>query len=403
MSASPTTRIERSPLARHWVLDPEIAFLNHGSFGSCTRTILELQQEWRDRLERQPVQFYVRDLEALLDEGREALAAFVGADPEGLAWVPNVTLAINSVLQSLDFAPDDELLVTDHEYNASRNILDFVAQRSGARVVVAPLPFPLDDPSEVILALRRAVTPRTRLLLIDHITSQTGLVLPLREIVEEMDRHGVDVLVDGAHGPGMVELDLRALGVAYYGAANHKWLCGPKSSGFLWVREDRRAGIRPVIVSHGANSTRADRSRFLVEFEWLGTIDPTPMLCVVPSLRLLEGLFEGGWPEIRRHNRTLALEGRQILQEALGVESPAPASMIGSLAALPLPDGSPEPPASALYADPLQEQLLRDWKVEVPIVPFPAAPRRLIRISAAPYNHPSEYRRLAEGLQDLFG
>ena len=197
-----------------WPLDPGITFLNHGSFGSCPRAVLGLQQQLRERLERQPVQFFHRDLEGLVDAARASLAQFVGADADELVFVPNATSGVNTVLRSLRFAPGDELLATDHEYNACRNALEHAAQASGARTVVAPLPFPLRSPKEVIAAIFERVTPRTRLALIDHVTSQTGLVMPIEALVKELDARGVDTLVDGAHAPGMVRLDLRQIGAA---------------------------------------------------------------------------------------------------------------------------------------------------------------------------------------------
>src|SRR5438034_1142745 len=210
-----------SSLARFWTLDPAVTFLNHGSFGACPRPVLEAQQRLRERLERQPVRFFVRDLEPLLDDARSALAACLGADPEGLVFVPNATTAVNVVLRSLALAP------------------------------------------------------------------------------------------------GMLPLDLRALGAAYYAGNCHKWLCAPKGAGFLHVRRDRQGGVRPVVISHGANSPRTDRSRLLLEFDWTGSHDPTPYLCVPEAIRFLGGLLPGGWLELMARNRRLALEARCILCDAL--------------------------------------------------------------------------------------
>jgi len=404
--ASPSTGEPAPDLARHWTLDPEVAFLNHGSFGACPRPVLETQAELRARMERQPVDFFVRRYEGLLDAAREELASFLGADPEGLVPVPNATTGVNSVLRSLTFQPGDELVTTDHEYNACRNALDFVAERHGATVRVAQVPFPLRDSERILDALRAEVGPKTRLLLIDHITSQTGLVLPLESWLPELSRRGagrdVEVLVDGAHAPGMLPLDLRALteaGVNWYSGNCHKWLCAPKGAGFLYAREDRREAVRPTVISHGANTPRPGRSRFHTEFDWVGTDDPTAFLSVPAALRFLGSLLPGGWREIREHNRRLALAGRSHLCAVLGIDPPAPEEMIGSLATVPLPDGSPEPPRSALYADPLQERLLGEHGVEVPIIPWPAPPKRLLRISAQLYNHEDQYRQLAEALR----
>jgi isopenicillin-N epimerase len=388
-----------NPFAQHWTLEPGLAFLNHGSFGACPRPVLEQQQRLRDELERQPVEFFVRRLPARLDAARRRLAAFLGTDPESLAAIPNATTGVNAVLRSLDLGPDDELLTTDHEYNACRNALDFVAERSGARVVTVQVPFPCDSPDRVLDVVLRGSTSRTRLALIDHVTSPTGMILPASELIRELDRRGIDTLIDGAHGPGMLELSLDGLGSAYYVGNCHKWICAPKGAAFLHARADRRDWVRPLTVSHGANTPRPGRSRFHDEFDWMGTDDPTAFLSVPVAIEFMASLVPGGWPEIRERNRKLVLRARDLLATMLEVGPPCPDEMIGSLASLPLPDGSPDPPESALYADPLQDILLREHGIEVPVVPWPGPPRRLIRVSAQLYNDFEQYERLCTALQ----
>jgi isopenicillin-N epimerase len=392
-----STRPAASALASHWALDPAIVFLNHGSFGATPRSVLAAQSELRARMEAEPVRFFVRELEAMLDRVREVLGPVVGAPPRDLAFVPNATTGVNAVLRSLRLEAGDELLTTDHEYNACKNALDFVAARAGARVVVAHVPFPSAGEDEVVQAVVSRATDRTRLLLIDHVTSPTGMVLPVGRIVRELAARGVDTLVDGAHAPGMVPLSLGDLGAAYYTANCHKWLCTPKGAAILYVRPDRQQGVRPVVISHGANSPRADRSRFLVEFDWTGTIDPTPVLCIPASIDALAALVPGGLPEVMTRNRALALEARRVLCDALGVAPPCPESMIGTLAAVPLPDGKSTAP-TPLYGDPLQDVLLERHAIEVPVVPWPAPPKRLIRISAQLYNTRAQYEYLAKAL-----
>lgn len=388
-------------LARHWSLDPSISFLNHGSFGACPVEVLAFQQTLRARLERQPVQFLGRDLEGLLDAARAALAAFVGADPADLAFVPNATTGVNTVLRSLQLAPGDELLASDHAYPACRNALDREAARAGARVVVAPVPFPIDAPELVVEAFLARVTPRTRLALVDHVTSPTGIVWPVESVVPALQSRGVDVLVDGAHAPGMVALDLRALGAAYYTANCHKWLCAPKGAAFLHVRRDRQDVVRPLVTSHGATAVRQDRPRLHLEFDWPGTHDPTAYLSVPAAIRVVGGLVPGGWPEVMRRNRDLALAARRLLCEALELAPPCPESMLGALAAVPLPDGDPRAVSPPEWMDPLQQVLVEEHRIEVPIFPWPAPPRRLLRVAAQLYNHLDEYRRLAALLPRL--
>ena len=389
-----------SEVAQHWTLDPQVEFLNHGSFGACPRRVLELQQDLRARMERQPVLFLSRELEPLLDEARSALARFVGADSDDLAFVPNATAGVNTVVRSLRLLPGDEVLTTDHAYNACRNALR-VLEPAGVRVVTAEVPWPGVTPAQVSDAVLAAVTPRTRLALIDHVTSPTGLVFPIETLVHALAERGVDTLVDGAHAPGMLPLDLRRIGAAYYTGNCHKWLCTPKGSGFLHVRRDRQDGVLPLAVSHGFNSTRADRSRFRLLFDWGGTDDPTPFLCIPEAIRFLGTLLPGGWPALMQRNRELALAGRDVLCRALAVPPPAPAEMIGSLAAVPLPDsGGPPPPAGSMN-DPLQAIVYERHRIEVPIFVFPRHPRRLVRIAAQLYNSRPQIERLARALKEV--
>lgn len=389
----------RSPLANHWRLDPSITFLNHGSFGACPLPVLETQSELRARLEHEPVRFLVEDLESLQDEARAALAAFIGAQPDDLALITNATEGVNAVLRSLDFSPGDELLTTNHEYNACRNALDFIAQRTGAVVTIANIPFPIASPDQALTAIADAASPRTRLALISHVTSPTALIFPIQRIVALLAECNIPTLVDGAHAPGMLTLDLAAINAAYYTGNCHKWLCAPKGAGFLWVRSDLQHNIRPLSISHGANSTRTDRSRFQIEFGWTGTNDPTAALCIPAALRFMHSLLPGGWTDIMRTNRALALRARSILCKALNTDPPAPDDMIGAIASLPLPDAPAAPPAPSLDHDPLQHTLLNEHAIQVPIVPWPAHPKRLIRISAQLYNTPHQYEQLADALR----
>jgi isopenicillin-N epimerase len=385
-------------LAQHWTLDPEVTFLNHGSFGACPRVVLEAQQRIRDEMEREPVRFFLRELPGRLDAARGKLAAFLGAEAEGVAFVTNATTGVNSVLRSLRFGPGEELLVTDHEYNACRNALDFAAERNGAAVVVVPLPFPA-TPEAVEDAILSAATPRTKLALIDHVTSETAMILPVANLVRRLGELGVDTLIDGAHAPGMVPLDLTKLGSAYYTGNCHKWLCAPKGAAFLYVREDRREQIRPLTISHGANSRRPGRSRFHDEFDWTGTGDPSPHLCVPESIELLGSWVPGGWAGVMARNRALALAAREILSAALDLEPPCPESMIGSLVAMPLPEEYARPSRAAPFIDALQDRLWDDHRIEVPVLLRQSPPKRVIRIAAQLYNSIEQYEKLGEILR----
>jgi isopenicillin-N epimerase len=343
----------------------------------------------------------VTELEPALDRARAALGAFVGAEPEDLAFVPNATTGVNAVLTSLQFAPGDELLTTDHEYNAVRNAMEHVAQRGGARVITAGVPFPIGSADEALEAVLSSVTPRTRLAVLDHVTSATALVLPVGRLVAELATRGIDTLVDGAHAPGMLDLRVEELGAAYYAGNLHKWVCAPKGAAFLWVRRDRQAVVRPLTISHGANSPRLDRSRFQLEFGWTGTTDPTAWLAVPDAIEFGERLLDGGWPALRDRNRALVLEARDLVGAALGGEAAAPDAMIGSMASIPLPwERTPGAVQGVdLYGDAVHGALL-EAGFQTMVTPWPQRPeagpwRRLIRLSAAAYNDRAQFERLA--------
>jgi isopenicillin-N epimerase len=389
----------RSRYAHHWRLDPEVVFLNHGSFGACPSPVLDAQSRMRERLEREPVSFMLRELEGLLAEARGALARLIGAQPDDLAFVPNATTGVNTVLRSLELAPGDELLTTDHAYGACHNSLSFAAQRSGARVVVAPVPFPLASADEVVAAVLARVTERTRLLLVDHVTSPTAVIFPVPELVAALSARGIDTLVDGAHAPGMVPLQLDALGAAYYTANCHKWLCAPKGSAFLHVRRDRQAEIRPLTISHGASSARQDVSRFRVEHDWTGTVDPSAYLAVADAIAFLEQLMPGGLPALMAHNHALTLQARATLTRALGIEPPAPEGLLGSMVTLPLPPSTAavDPPR----LDPLQDALFHEHGIELPVFCWPTPARRWLRVTAQAYNTAEQYEQLAAALSSL--
>lgn len=386
------------PHARHFDLDPEVCFLNHGSFGACPRAILELQGEWRRRIERQPVRFFHREIEAELDRVRAVLGPLVGAAPEDLALVRNATQGVNTVLQRVALQAGDELILSNQEYNASANAAAFAAERAGARLVRVEIPFPIRGPAAVLEAVLGALSPRTKLVLIDHITSQTGLVFPIPELVAALRERGVETLVDGAHGPGQVPLELERWGVGYYTGNAHKWLYTPKGAALLYVRRDLQPGLRPLAISHGANSPRRDRSRFRLEFDWPGTDDPSAWLCIPAAIEFLAGLEPGGLAGLQDRNRRLALAARAELLAALGCPAPAPDTMIASLVSLPLPArDSSQAPAPPLYLDPLQTALAAE-RIEVPVM---AAPWRLLRIAVAAYNSLEQYRFLAQRLRLL--
>lgn len=395
------TRLNRprpGKFRRHWQLTPGTVFLNHGSFGACPKPILKLQSEFRVAMEAEPVQFLWRRYEERLEPARQALARFVGANPKDLVFTTNATMGVNAVVRSLRLRRGDELLTTNLDYNACRNVLVAAAEAVGAKVVEAKIPFPLRSGEEITDAILSAVTRRTRLAMVDHVTSNTALVLPVRQIVRELEGRGIETLVDGAHAPGMLPVNLRALNASYYTANLHKWVCAPKGAAFLWVRADKQAGLQPAVISHGNNRTRPGFTPFQDRFDWAGTFDPSAWFCVGAAIEFMGGLLPGGWRELQQRNRALAIAARRALCERMEVVPPCPENLLGALATIPLPERFQAGAASGKI-DAEQLRLYDEFGIEVPFNRFGEPMRRWLRVSAQIYNTPAEYEYLAAALR----
>jgi isopenicillin-N epimerase len=381
-----------------WPLDPAVIYLNHGSLGSCPIPVLDAQRAWRDSMEQSPIEFLLRDYLSKADHVRAVLGPLIGADPDDIALVTNATTAVNTVLRSITFQPGDELLTTNHEYNACLNALDVTAERTGARVVRAVVPFPVTDAADIVSPIVGAVTARTRLALISHVTSATGIVFPIREVVAALQARGVDVLVDGAHAPALLDLDVESIGAAYYAATCHKWVCSPKGTGLLHVRRDKQAEIRPLVISHGTNDDRTSRSLFRREFDWQGSNDPSGFLSIPAAIDTLSGLVEGGLAGLRQRNHELALRAMRMLSEVLDCPAPAPASMISAMVAAGIDHrfGDDE---SGIRLD---RSLRETFGIEVPVMrcrlDLDGPPRWLVRVSCQAYNDESDVEALRQAL-----
>lgn len=380
-----------------WQLDPSVIHLNHGAFGAVPEIVAEKQQEIRREIAANPTRYLARELEAKLDAARHDLAEFVGSTPEAIAWVDNATTGVNAVLRmfAARLSPGDEIVVTDHEYNACRNAIEAIALRTGAVVREVAVPFPVADADQTLEALGSGVTGRTRLVVIDHITSQSAIVMPIERMVADVQGAGIPVLVDGAHGPGMVALDLDALGASFYVGNCHKWLCAPHGAAFLRVADSYRDEIEPVVISHGWNDPRSDRDRFRKLFDWTGTDDPSAVLSVPPAIDTIGAALPGGWTEVRAANRALALAGRRIVLDRLGLEPPVPEEMIGSMATIVLPPSTTESPG---IIDPLAGEIFESHRIEVPVFSYPRGSGRVVRLSAHLYNTIDHYEALADAL-----
>ena len=367
---------------RHeWLLEWRFLSVNHGSFGATPRVVLAAQQEWRRRMEAQTGRFFSRELPAALRHAADRLGAFVGADGNDIAFVDNATTGCNAVLRSLRLQPGDEVLVLTHGYGAVRNTVRFVTERAGARMIEAEVPFPRPDADAVVASLQRALTPRTRLAVLDHITSASALVLPLRRMIAACQAASVPVLVDGAHAPAQVELELRGLGADWYTGNCHKWLCAPKGSAFLWAAPRRQAALHPVTISHGFGGG------FLAEFDWTGTRDPSAYLCVDAAIDFWARL---GGVALRARNVALAAEAAAMLAHRLGTEVGAVGESAGAMGVVRLPLAGE---ATQLQAMALREKLL-DAGTDAPV--HALAGSLWLRISAFAYNEMEDYERLAE-------
>jgi isopenicillin-N epimerase len=372
---------------RHeWPLDWGWLTVNHGSFGATPRVVLAAQQDWRRKLEAQPTRFMHETLPAGLAAAAARLGAFLGADGKDIGFLENATSGCNTVLRSLRLAPDDEMLVLSHGYGAVRNTVQFVTERAGARTTEAAIPFPRPDVEAIVASVAAALTTRTRVAVIDHITSGSALVLPLRAIIAVCHAAEVPVLIDGAHGPGQVTLDLGSLGADWYVGNCHKWLCAPKGSAFLWAAPKRQAELHPLTISHGFGQG------FRAEFDWTGTRDASACLAVPTAIDFHHRL---GDTALRARNVTLAAEGARLLADRLGTEVGTTGAFAGAMGVVRVPVAAP---ATAEWARRLREKLLAA-RTDAPVHALDGA--LWLRISAHAYNELADYEALATIVADL--
>ncbi len=369
-----------------FLLRPNVVFLNHGSFGACPRPVFAAYQRWQEELEREPVEFLDRRFDALLAEARGALGEFLSADPLDLVFVPNATTAMNTVARSLHLTLGDEVLSTDHEYGAVDRMWRLVCAERGATYVRAEVPVPLAPADEVAERIWARVSPRTRVLTLSHITSPTAMRLPVEELVGRARERGIITVIDGAHAPGQIPLNLGTLGADFYAGNCHKWMMAPKGAGFLWARHEAQRRLKPLVISWGGEGSKGPGSSpFLDDHEWQGTRDIAAFLTVPAAIQFMD---EHGWDSVRERCRAL-LEGFARRVEELGLEPasagphPWPVQMRAFL--LPPCDGRE-----------LQRRLFAGARIEVPVIQWNG--RSLLRVSVQGYTTPQDLDALASAL-----
>lgn len=383
-------------MLEQWALDPGITYLNHGTVGAPPRRVLDAQQHLRDEIERQPAEFLLRRLSAirvgepsstpsLLRQAADAVGAFLGVDGRDLVFVDNVTAAVNAVVANLELRRGDEMVISTLAYGGVTRAVTHAARRMGADVTTIDLPFPVASGAELIEAFERAVSPRTRLVIVDHITAESALVMPIKQIIERVKAHGAMVLVDGAHAPGAIPFDLSTLGADFYAATLHKWAWTPRSCGVLWADAQYQPLLHPPVVSWGLDKG------FTNEFDWVGTRDPTPFLTAPVALTCMQEL---GLERIQSYNHALAWQAGHLLATRWATSLTTPEALVGTMITVPLPErfgGTPEDAAR------VRDALLFEDRIEVQLH---AWERRLwTRVSAQIYNDMDDVERLASAIE----
>jgi isopenicillin-N epimerase len=378
-----------------WALDPSVTYLNHGTVGAPPRRVLDAQQKLRDEIERQPSQFLLRDLAETgvgksppehprLRVAADEVADFLGVKGRDLVFVDNATSGINAVLRSFDFREGDELVIPNHAYGAVRNAAEYAVRTRGATVRVADFPDPVRLPNDVIRAIENALNPKTRMVLIDHITADSALIMPVAEVAALCKRRAVPVLVDGAHGPGAIPVDISALGIDWYAGNLHKWAWSPRSSGILWANPDRQARLHHTVISWGLDQG------ITWEFDWPGTRDPTPHLCAPAGIAYMRDL---GVEAVQRYNHELAWNGGQKMAARWNSQVLVPEEMIGTMISVPLPERMGSTPEDAAA---LREALLFEDGIEVHLYCW--KDRLHVRISAQIYNDMDDVEKLISAI-----
>lgn len=379
-------------IKKHFLLDPNVIFLNHGSFGATPRIVFDDYQNWQYKLEQQPVRFIIRELFGHLKNARQKLGDYLCALADDLVLIPNATFGVNILARSLKLEENDEILTSDHEYGACDNAWTLCCQKTGASLVHQAIPLPIVSSEETVDLFWRGVTPRTKVIFISHITSPTALCFPVDEICKRARAAGIITVIDGAHAPGQMPLNLEALDADFYIGNCHKWMLGAKGAGFLYAKKKMQDMIEPLVVSWGwgKNSSYTTGSKFLDNLEWWGTKDPAASLSVPAAIQFQK---EHDWPSVRQQCNTLLLEALQRIRELTGIPSVYPDGVgyFHQMAIAPLPQIN--------NLAEFQAQLYDQYKIEIPCIKWNGD--SFIRISIQAYNTLDDVDSLLNALDKM--
>ncbi|HNW81806.1 MAG TPA: aminotransferase class V-fold PLP-dependent enzyme, partial [bacterium] len=377
--------MKTSDYSHLFLIEPGFTALNHGSFGSCPAEIINYQFELVKKMESLTTRFFTRIVKDLNAESMYSLSRFVNASSADMIFIRNATTAANAVINSMTFKPGDEIVTTNLIYGSCRNALDYAAQTKGAVIKKANIPFPVKSENEIAESILGLITKKTKLIFIDHVTSETALILPVQKICDEANRLGIDVFIDGAHAPGMLPLDISAINPTYYTGNCHKWICAPKGTAFLFVRPEKQESVIPPIISNYFCQGETSNARFHSSFDWSGTMDYTNYACVGKTIDYLENKVSGGWNGIMKRNHELVITGRNIITKELHLDQYLPDELIGSMATIKLNSTADIDPKTGI--DLIQMELLDKYNIETVITTLYPTKQRILRISAALYNN----------------
>lgn len=390
-----------SDVADLWMLDKNIVFLNHGSFGACPVPVLNEQLRFRKKLETEPLRFFVREYEEDYLRAQSALAEFTGCNAEDLVFVQNATIGINTVLKSLELKPDDEILFTNQIYPACRNTILFLNETKGIGFNEVKIKLPVSGKEEIINQILEGVNERTKIALIDHISSLPGMIFPVKEITEELHKRGVEVLIDGAHAPGMIPLNISEINPDYYTGNCHKWLCTPKGSALLYVNKNKQEKIHPLVTSRISLENGRYENDFQLEFSWQGTLDSSAFLTIPFAIEFLNSVNENGIQGLMKRNSELVYNAAEMICKEFEIPMPYPKEMTGSIYGIPFLKDVLIKSDRINKRSQLQETLFFEYNIEVMVSYWEKAPDRLLRISAQAYNTFEQYEYLLSSLKKI--